>query len=132
MAARRHLVIPDAQVRPGVPVDHIDWIAQAIVDYKPDVIVNIGDWWDMPSLSSHDGPGSLAKEGARYEEDVASGNDAYARLVAPLRAEQARLIRGKRGAWNPRCIFAFGNHENRINRAINNDPRFAGSDQSSN
>lgn len=126
MAARRHFVIPDCQVRPGVPTDHIDWIAQAIVDYKPDVIVNIGDWWDMPSLSSHDGPGSLAKEGARYEDDVDTGNDAYARLVAPMRSEQARLIRGRRGAWNPRCIFTFGNHENRINRAINNDPRFAG------
>lgn len=126
MNPRRHLVIPDCQVRPGVPTDHIDWIAQAIVDYKPDVIVSIGDWWDMPSLSSHDGPGSMAKEGARYEEDVAVGNEAFERLVKPLRKEQARLLRNKKGAWNPRCIFTFGNHENRIRRAINADPRFAG------
>lgn len=122
----RHFLVPDTQVRPGVPTDHIDWVAQAIVDYKPDVVVHIGDHWDMPSLSMHDGPGSLALEGARYEDDVAAGNDAFSRLVAPMRAEQARLERNKKAQWNPRCIWTKGNHENRIERAINADPRFAG------
>jgi hypothetical protein len=122
----RHFIIPDCQVRPGVPTDHIDWIAQAIVDYKPDVIVNIGDFWDMPSLSSHDGPGSLHMEGARYEEDISVGNEAFKRLVKPLRDEQMRLDRRKQKSWNPRCIWTKGNHENRIYRAIINDPRFAG------
>lgn len=122
----RHLLIPDAQIRPGVPTDHIDWIAQAIVDYKPDVIVNIGDWWDMPSLSSHDGPGSMAMEGARYEEDIIAGNEAFQRLVAPMQAEQKRLEKNKKKAWAPRCIFTMGNHEYRIQRAINNDPKWAG------
>ena len=44
---RRHLFIPDTQIRPNIQTDHIDWIAQAIVDYLPDVIVVGGDWWDM-------------------------------------------------------------------------------------
>ena len=122
----RHFLVPDTQVRPGVPTDHIEWVAQAIVDYRPDVVVHIGDHWDMPSLSMHDGPGSLSMEGARYEDDIATGNDAFARLVAPMRAEQLRLKRNKEKQWNPRCIWTKGNHENRIDRAINNDPRFAG------
>lgn len=126
MTPRRHLIVPDTQVRPGVPTDHIDWVAQAIVDYRPDVIVQIGDHWDMPSLSMHDPIGSLSREGARYEDDVAAGNEAFARLVAPMRAEQERLKRRKQRAWEPRCIWTKGNHENRIERAINNDPRFAG------
>ena len=42
--ARRHLIIPDAQIKPGQNLDHIDWAAKAIVEYRPDVIVVIGDW----------------------------------------------------------------------------------------
>jgi hypothetical protein len=126
MAPKRHFLIPDTQVRPGVPTAHIDWIAQAIVDYMPDVVVHIGDHWDMPSLSMHDGPGSMKLEGARYEDDVAAGNNAFARLCAPMEAEQARLVRRKQRQWNPRKVFCFGNHENRINRAVNNSPKWAG------
>src|SRR4051812_29162536 len=42
---RMHLVIPDCQVKPGVRTDHMDWIGNFIVEKKPDVIVNIGDFW---------------------------------------------------------------------------------------
>ena len=63
--ARRHLIIPDAQIKPGQNLDHIDWAAKAIVEYRPDVIVVIGDWWDMSSLSTHEAPGS--KEAPAYE-----------------------------------------------------------------
>lgn len=122
----RHLIVPDTQVRPGVPVDHIDWIAQAIVDYMPDTVVHLGDHWDMPSLSMHDGPGSAPMEGARYEDDVAAGNEAFERLCAPMEAEIARLKRRRQRAWKPRKLFLFGNHENRIDRAINNAPKWAG------
>ena len=126
MTPRRHFVIPDAQIRPGVPTRHIDWVAQAIVDYMPDTIVNIGDWWDMPSLSMHDGPGSMKMEGARYEDDVQAGNDAFERLCAPMEAEQARRVRRKIKRWTPRKLFLFGNHENRIYRAVCNSPKWAG------
>src|SRR5665213_3647398 len=50
-----HLFIPDTQIGPGTPIDHIYWIAQYIVDHfygKRIRIIIIGDWWDMPSLSS--------------------------------------------------------------------------------
>ena len=123
---RRHFLIPDCQVRPGEPTDHIDWIAQAIVEYRPDVVVNLGDFWDCPSLSSHEQPGSMATEGARYEDDVRVGNEAYARLCAPMEAEQARLKRNKEKQWNPEKHFLFGNHEHRITRAVNASPKLAG------
>lgn len=122
----RHFILPDTQVRPGVPTAHIDWIAQAIVDYMPDTVVHMGDHFDMPSLSMHDAPGSARMEGARYEDDVAVGNEAFARLCAPMEAEQARRVRRKIKQWNPRKVFLFGNHENRINRAVNTAPKWAG------
>lgn len=123
---KRHLLIPDTQVRPGVPTGHIGWIAQAIVDYLPDTVVHIGDHWDMPSLSMHDCIGSMKMEGARYEDDVAAGNEAFARLCAPMEAEQDRRRRFRRKRWEPRKVFCFGNHENRIYRAVNNAPKWAG------
>lgn len=126
MEPKRHFIIPDTQVRKGVPAGHIDWIAQALVDYRPDTIVHIGDHWDMPSLSMHDGPGSQRMEGARYEDDVESGNDAFERICLPMEREQARLKRNKEKSWRPRKMFLFGNHENRINRAINSAPKWAG------
>lgn len=122
---RRHFLIPDTQVRPKVPLDHIPWIAQAIVDYAPDAVIHLGDHWDMPSMTSWEKPGSLHMEGQRYEEDTAVGSEAFARLSAPMHAEIRRQSRNKR-AWNPERHFLFGNHEDRITRAINADPKMSG------
>lgn len=113
----RHLVIPDTQCRAGVPNEHIQWAAKAIVDYKPTNIIVMGDWWDMPSLSSHDKPGSLGMENRRYVEDVQVGNECFEMLVSSLRKVR----------WKPkRMDYLFGNHENRIDRCVANDPRFDG------
>lgn len=123
---RRHVVIPDTQIRAGVPTAHLSWAAAWIVEHKPDVIVHLGDHWDMPSLSAYDAPGSMKMEGARYENDAEAGNDAFRLLSSPVQAEIDRLKRGKRKQWNPERHFLFGNHEQRIERAINSNPKFAG------
>ena len=47
----RHLVIPDTQCKPGHSFEHLEWAGQYAVKTKPDVIVHLGDHWDMPSLS---------------------------------------------------------------------------------
>lgn len=118
---RRHLIVPDAQVRPGVDTKHIDWAALAIVEYKPDVIVVMGDWFDLPSLSTHDAPGSKEAEGRRVKPDIDAGNEAFERLVAPMLKEQKRDKK-----WRPECHFIFGNHEDRLSRAIFRDPKWEG------
>lgn len=41
--SRRHLVIPDVQIRPGDDFKFLSWIGQYAVDHKPDVIVNLGE-----------------------------------------------------------------------------------------
>ena len=74
-----HVVLPDTQVKAGVPTDHLRWIGRYIWDQfhdKPNVkIIHLGDHWDMPSLSSWDAPGSKDMEGRRYMEDVEAGNE---------------------------------------------------------
>ena len=123
---RRHLIIPDAQVRPGCDLTHIDWAAKAIIDYQPDVIVCIGDWWDLPSLSTHDAAGSKEAEGRRVKEDIDVGNEAFRRLVEPMQKLRFKQIKNKRKLWSPECHFLFGNHENRLTRAIFRDPKWEG------
>lgn len=123
---RRHFIIPDLQVRPNVHLDHIDWIAQAIVDYKPDVVVNLGDTYDFPSLSSHEAPGSAPLEGQRYKDDLEAGNEAMRRLSEPMDAEIKRRKDKHRNRWNPRKVFITGNHEIRADRVANNNPKLLG------
>jgi hypothetical protein len=126
MKPRRYFIIPDTQVKPGVSTNHIDWAARAIVEYQPDVIVHLGDHWDMPSLSQHEKPGSIQTEGARVLADIEAGNTAFARLIAPMEKEQNRRGRGHRKRWKPEKHFLFGNHEGRITRTVSNDPKLQG------
>lgn len=124
--ARRHLIVPDTQVRPGVDTRHIDWAARAIIEYKPDVIVHLGDHWDFPSLNRHSEKGSFELEGTRYKDDLEAGNDAFRRLVAPMEAERARLKRRKLKHWNPEKFYCFGNHCIRPDRLADSDPKLKG------
>lgn len=126
MKPRRHYIIPDCQIRPGDVTDHLDWIAQDIVRRKPDVIVCIGDFYDLPSLSRYSPAGGVEKEGSRLRADLDAGHAAMERLTAPIRAEVDRLKRRKQRQWQPRMIFCEGNHEYRAARFASDDARFEG------
>lgn len=123
---RRHAIIPDGQLKPGDDLTHIRWAADALVDYLPDVIVVIGDWWDLPSLSMHDAPGSKEAEGRNVMSDIDIGNEAFELLVGPMNKERERRVRNKIKRWNPECHFLMGNHEDRLTRAISRDPKWDG------
>jgi hypothetical protein len=120
-----HLVVPDTQCKPGAPTDHLRWLGAYILDRKPDVVVHLGDHWDMPSLSSYD-RGKKASEGRRFSDDVDAGNAAWKLIDAPT--EKANWSRRKRGTdeYTPRKVRLIGNHENRITRAVEDDARFEG------
>jgi len=119
---KRHFIIPDTQVRPGVPMDHLDWIGQAIVDYRPDVITHLGDHWDFPSLNGHVEPGHAQLEGKRFQDDVDAGNVGFMKICAPMEAEQAR----PGNKWKPKKRFKKGNHEDRADRVASADPKWMG------
>ena len=121
----RHLIIPDTQCKPGQDFEHLRWAGLYAAEKKPDVIVHAGDHWDMPSLSSFD-VGKKLFEGRRYVDDVNSGINAMRIFLEPIIEERQRLVRNKDKRWNPRMVFTLGNHENRIARAINDDPKLEG------
>lgn len=115
-----HIVVPDTQVKPGAPQDHMSWIGRYISEKfrgRPNVtIVHLGDHWDMESLSSYD-KGKRKMEGRRYSDDILAGNAAFKLLDAPI----ARVR-----SWKPRKVFIFGNHEYRIDRAANDNAQLDG------
>lgn len=117
-AGPRILYVPDTQVRPGVPTDHIAWAARYAADKRPDAIVFAGDWDDMPSLSSYD-EGKLASHGRRYEDDVQAGNEARALFFRELRKHASR-------SYSPRKVLTRGNHEQRIETAVQANPKLEG------
>lgn len=121
----RILVIPDTQVKPNTPTEHLLWAGRYAVDTYPDVIVFIGDHWDMPSLSSYD-KGKKSFEGRRYLNDINAGREGMAMFMAPILEEQERLRRNKEKLWRPRLVFTVGNHEQRIQRAVEDDPKLEG------
>ena len=125
MPGRRHLIVPDTQIKPGVPLEHIDWIAQYVVEKRPDVLILLGDWADMSSLSSYD-VGTKKFEGQRIAKDLEVANAALARLMTPIDAEISRRVNKHRVRWELRKVIVLGNHEDRIDRAVNMDPKLDG------
>lgn len=121
----RHFVIPDTQIKPESSTDHLKYAGQYAVEMKPDVIVFIGDHWDMESLCSYD-VGKKQYEGRRYLRDIGAGISAMKDFLIPIREEQYRLVKNKQKQWNPRLVFTLGNHENRINKAVDSDPKLEG------
>lgn len=118
-------VIPDTQVKPGVDVDYLTNIGHYLVEKQPDVIVHLGDHWDMPSLSSYD-VGKKSFEGRRYKKDIEAGNEGMAALLDPLVIYNRRAAANHKPRYRPQMHFLMGNHENRINRAVNNDAKLEG------
>lgn len=120
-----HLVIPDCQVKPGHSNEYLKSIGNYIIAKKPDVIINIGDFADMPSLSSYD-VGKKSFEGRRYRDDVEASKTGMAVLLQPLRDYNRRAARNHHSLYKPRMVLTLGNHENRINRAVNDDAKLDG------
>lgn len=119
------LVIPDAHASPKHNNDRFEWLGQLIVERKPDVIVNIGDFADMESLSSYD-KGKKSFEGRRYKKDVKAAIDAQEKLFQAMNEynDNKRATRHKQ--YKPRLVLTLGNHENRINRVVENSAELEG------
>lgn len=121
----KHLIIPDCQIKDGDDTEFLSWIGQYILDQKPDVIINLGDFADMESLSSYD-VGKKSFEGKRYIKDIGAAHQAMDKLLQPLREFNAKAKKNKEKQYKPRKVLTLGNHEERIARAVNNDPKLEG------
>jgi len=123
--SKRIVVIPDVQAKPGHDFSYLMRIGQYIVDKKPDRVVCLGDFADMPSLSSYD-KGKKSFEGRRYKRDISASHEAMSALLTPLVDFNEKSKRNKEKLYRPEMDLILGNHEDRINRAVNDDPKLDG------
>lgn len=121
----KHFLLPDCQVKPGVPLDHLEWAGKYVAEKKPEVIVCIGDFADMASLSSYD-VGKKSFEGRSYKQDVDVAHEAMDLFLSPIINLQAQQRRNKEKIYRPRLVLTLGNHEHRIPRAIEDDRKLDG------
>lgn len=120
------LVIPDAHVRPGVGNDRFEWLGKFIVDRKPDIVVCLGDFSDMESLSSYD-KGKKSFEGRRLKKDIESCINAQFKLFTPLSEYNAKQKENHKVTYKPELHMCLGNHDAaRISRAIQASPELDG------
>lgn len=121
----KHLVIPDVQAKDGNCFKFLTSIGNYIVATKPEVIICIGDFADMESLSSFD-RGLKSFEGRSYQKDILATREAMDALLTPLYEFNKTAKLQKKKPYKPRMVLTLGNHENRINRAINEDRKLDG------
>lgn len=119
------MVIPDVQAKDGNDFTYLNNIGKYMVEKQPDVVVCIGDFADMPSLSSYD-KGKKSFEGRRYLKDVKAAHVAMAQLLEPLRTYNRTAKRRKTKQYHPKLIMTLGNHEQRISKAVEIQPELEG------
>lgn len=110
--ADKLLILPDAHAHPNYDNERFSLLGRFIRSHKPDAIVCLGDFADMPSLCSYD-RGTRGFEGRRYKRDVAVTKDALSRLRSPA-FDAARKV------------MLLGNHEQRIGKATNSHSELDG------
>lgn len=112
-----HLVIPDCHAHPDFNNKRAEWLGNLIVDLKPTKIINMGDTWDFPSLSSYD-KGTRSFVGRSYSKDVEAGCEFNDKLFWRLNKQKKR---------KPKKVFIIGNHEYRTEKVLELEPHLEGS-----
>lgn len=125
MTKLKILVIPDTQVREDVDTAHLKWISDYIVEKRPDMVLHLGDHWDMPSLSSYD-YGKKTFEGKRYKKDIQAGNDGIKLLTSSVHEFNYKAKTNGKKQYKPDFVYLDGNHDQRIERAVNDDAKLEG------
>ena len=115
------IVIADTQIDKHSPTDHLYALSRYIWKHKPDTIIHIGDHWDFPSLSSY--ASAKESEGKRLVDDIDSGVEAFRAIMSYT---DYRNRKDKKKKYSPNKHFLMGNHENRLNRYISNNPALEG------
>lgn len=119
------MVIPDVQLKPGQDLGFLRAIGEYMIEKKPDTVILLGDFGDMPSLSSYD-MGKKSFEGRRYRADIEVVHAGLDALFGPLKEYNQRARKNRKKVYDPRRLITLGNHENRIERVVEDDPKFDG------
>lgn len=119
---RDHLIIGDAHAHPDYDNERFTALGNYLVATQPAVVISMGDVGDIPSLCRYD-EGKRSSHGRTIAEDIAVTRDAFMRIAAPIKAYNRRHAKKP---YLPLMLAEDGNHEYRIERAVENDPKLYG------
>ena len=113
---KTHLIIPDAHAHFEHDNKRFEWLGKLIYDIRPDVVVDIGDSADMPSLCHYDK--SHHKFNSRsYRKDCDVYIDAMEKTWHPYKKHKKKL---------PLRVKTKGNHEFRIEKSLEQETTWRG------
>lgn len=108
-----HLIIPDAHARHDYDNKRFSALGKLINELHPTKVICIGDFADMPSLSSYD-HGKLSFEGRSFRKDCDATRDAQDKIFRHV-------------TYNPKLYMLLGNHDGgRIERAVQDSRELEG------
>jgi len=113
---KTYVILPDQHAVEYHNNDRAIWAGKLIAEIKPDVVVNMGDAADMPSLSSYD-KGTRRFVGKSYKGDVDAHLDFQEKLWEPVYRQKKRM---------PYRVVLEGNHEHRVEKALDLSPELIG------
>lgn len=120
------LCIGDGHDEPWQKKDRWLWLGKFLVDKRPDIVVNIGDFITLDSLSAWDTDKRRKMEMRRYDKEIQSGKEALAALWQPAIEYNKYAKRRKKKAYIPTYIHLEGNHEERAERYLDYNPHLEG------
>lgn len=121
------LCIGDAHVEPGYDVrTRFLQLSKYIVETKPDVIVQMGDFLSMSALSHWDRNKRLLMEGRRYTDDLSCGKYAIKKLFSHINVWNAACPKTKKKRYTPKLVWLDGNHEEWLPKYLENHPELKG------
>lgn len=120
-----HLVIGDPHSTPDHDNERFTWLGKLVMDKRPDVIINIGDWVDMGSLCSYD-KGKKSFEGRRFNRDIDCANDALDKFQRPMLEYNLQQASNRKKQYKPRMVWLDGNHDNRVFKAEEGQAEYEG------
>ena len=119
------IAIPDSHAEPGQDLTRFTLLGRMICEIfaKSDdhcVVVNIGDFYDLNSMSTWEKAGSKSFANRNYRDDIDCGIEAQ-KLIWKEIEDYNRWRRGDH-ILDIEWHYTLGNHEDRITRAIEADP----------
>lgn len=124
-APRDHLIIPDSHAYPGDKLERYRALGNYIMENRPKVIVNIGDWREMGSLCSYD-KGKKSYVFKNIKDDIEIGHEAEELAYGPIVKYNSTRSRWKKKQYKPVILNIMGNHEVRVRTLLEYEPKLDG------
>lgn len=118
------LVFSDGHVAPGQPAERWSALGKFILDRKPTEIWNLGDMATNDSVTFWNVP---HKDKVTLQDDVNAVVTAQELLFAPIEKYNKQRRKTRHKQYKPYTVLCKGNHEDRLDRRIENDELGLGS-----